>query len=54
MMKSRKSAAAALVAAVLAVGLCGCEKGPMERAGKQVDKAVEKTGDKIQDATKKK
>jgi hypothetical protein len=54
MMKSGKSVAAALVAAVLVVGLCGCEKGPMERAGKQVDKAVEKTGDKIEDATRKK
>jgi len=54
MMKSGKSVAAVLAAAVLVVGLCGCEKGPMERAGKQVDKAVEKAGDKIEDATRKK
>ena len=54
MIKSSRSVAAALAAAVLVVGLCGCEKGPMERAGKQVDKAVEKTGDKIEDATRKK
>jgi hypothetical protein len=58
MMKSSKSVAAAL-AAVLIAGLCGCKEGPAERAGKQVDKAVEKTGqqiekagEKIQDAAK--
>jgi len=61
MMKSSKTIAAGLAAAVLFAGLCGCQKeGPMERAGKQVDKAVgnagkqiEKTGDKIQDVAKK-
>jgi hypothetical protein len=54
MMKSNRSVAAILAAVVLIAGLGGCEKeGPMERAGKQVDKAVEKTGDKIKDATKK-
>jgi len=58
-MKSNKSVAAALAAAVLIAGLCGCKEGPAERAGKQVDKAVEKTGqqiekagEKIQDAVK--
>jgi hypothetical protein len=55
MMKSSGSIAAALVAAVLMVGLGGCEKaGPLERAGKQVDKTVEKAGDKIEDATRRK
>lgn len=49
MMKSRKSIAAALAMAMLVVGLCGCKEGPVERAGKQVDKAV----DKVQDAVKK-
>ena len=35
-----------------ATTLTTCQKeGPMERAGKKVDNAVEKTGDKIQDAT---
>jgi len=53
-MKSTKSVAAGLAAAVLIAGLCGCKEGPVEKAGKQVDKAVEKAGDKIQDATKKK
>jgi hypothetical protein len=53
MMKSSKSVAAALAAAVLVAGLCGCEKGPLEKAGKQIDNAFEKAGDKIEDATRK-
>ena len=52
---------AALVAVALLVVLSGCEKkeGPAERAGKEMDKAVdkvgqqiEKVGDSIQDAAK--
>jgi len=54
MMKSSNSVAAALAAAVLIAGLCGCKEGPLEKAGKSVDRAVEKTGDKIKDVTKKK
>ncbi|HTF13281.1 MAG TPA: hypothetical protein VK643_01275 [Burkholderiales bacterium] len=54
MMKSSRNVAAALAMAVLVAGLCGCEKGPLEKAGKQVDKAFEKAGDKIEDATRKK
>ena len=46
---------------VLMVALSGCPKeGPIEKAGKKVDKAIEKTGEqvekageKIQDAVKK-
>jgi hypothetical protein len=55
MMKSNKSVAAALAAAVLIAGLCGCQKqeGPMERAGKQVDKAVDKAGQQIEKAGEK-
>jgi len=54
-MKSTKSVAAALAAAVLVTGLYGCKKeeGPVERAGKQVDKAVEKTGKQIEKAGEK-
>ncbi|MGB5080621.1 MAG: hypothetical protein WBO23_07745 [Burkholderiales bacterium] len=60
-MKSNKRAVAAFAVAALMAGLFGCQKteGPMERAGKQVDKAVDKTGqqiekagEKIQDAAK--
>jgi hypothetical protein len=54
MMKSNKSIAAALAAAMLIAGLGGCKEGPVERAGKQVDKAFEKAGDTVKDATKKK
>ena len=50
MTKSNMSVAAAAMVAVL-IGLCGCEKqGPMERAGKQIDKAVDKTGQQIEKA----
>ena len=49
MLKSRKSVAAALAAVVLIAGLSACKEGPVERAGKQVDKAV----DKVKDAVKK-
>ena len=54
-----KSVIAALAMSALVVGLLACEKkeGPAERAGKDVDKAidkvgqqVEKAGEKIQDA----
>lgn len=58
-MKTKRSVAMGLAAAVLIAGLYGCEKGPAERAGKQIDKAVDKTGqqiekagEKIQDAAK--
>ncbi|MGA2332345.1 MAG: hypothetical protein ABSG75_11350 [Syntrophales bacterium] len=41
-MKKSKSIIAALAIIALIVGLSGCQKeGPMERAGKKVDKAVE-------------
>jgi hypothetical protein len=33
------------------LALAGCkEKGPMEKAGKAVDKAAQKTGDAVKDA----
>jgi len=37
---------------VLIVGLYACEKkeGPAERAGKQIDKAVEKAGQQVEKA----
>ena len=48
------------VLALVLAAVPGCkEKGPMEKAGEQVDKAAEKTGDaikegadKVKDATK--
>jgi predicted small lipoprotein YifL len=43
----------ALAAAAVLLSLGACEKkGPFEKAGEKIDKAGEKTGDKIKDATK--
>ena len=50
----------ASITLIVVVGACQKQEGPAERAGKEVDKAVdkvgqqvEKAGDKIQDAAKK-
>jgi hypothetical protein len=52
MSRIREVVAAAVAASFLFAGLAACEKkeGPAERAGKQVDKAVETTGKKIEEA----
>ena len=61
MMKFGKSVMTALAISALMAGLAGCQKqeGPAERAGREIDKAVEKAGqqiekagEKIQDAAK--
>ena len=46
MIKLGKSVMAALVMSVLIAGLFCCQRkeGPVERAGKQIDKGVEKAG----------
>ena len=46
------SICAGLAMSVLVVGLSACEKkeGPAERAGKQMDKAVEKVGEQVEKA----
>ncbi|MEO8165063.1 MAG: hypothetical protein ABI619_06655 [Betaproteobacteria bacterium] len=41
---------AAIVLALAIAGLTGCEKGPAERAGQNIDNAAKKAGDKIEDA----
>jgi hypothetical protein len=42
---------AVLVSACLIAGVSGCKKeGPMERSGKEIDKAAEKAGDKLEQA----
>jgi hypothetical protein len=41
-----------LAAAGVALVLAACDQGPLEKAGKAVDRAGEKTGDKIKDITK--
>ena len=52
MTKIGRSIIAALVLGTLVAGLSGCQKkeGPLERAGKEIDKAAEKTGEKIENA----
>lgn len=47
-----KTACAALIIGAFSVATLGCQKqeGPGERAGKQVDKAVDKAGQKIEKA----
>ena len=45
-----KGAFTILVAAVIALGIWGCEQqGPAERAGEQVDEAVEEGGEQLQE-----
>ena len=52
MMKLGEIVSAALVMGVLLAALSGCQKqeGPAERAGKEVDKAVEKAGQQMEKA----
>jgi hypothetical protein len=59
MIKFGKYVVTAFAMGILVAGLSGCQEGPAEHAGKQIDKAVEKTGqqvekagDKIEDAAK--
>jgi predicted small lipoprotein YifL len=51
MTKISRSFLAAMVLSTLFIALAGCQKeGPAERAGKAMDNAAEKTGDKIEQA----
>jgi hypothetical protein len=52
MMKLGKSVMTTLAISALLAGLAGCQKqeGPAERAGRQIDKAVEKAGQQIEKA----
>ena len=53
MMKICRCAIAVLVMTVLFVGVSGCKKeGPAERAGKNIDQAVEKSGKQLEKAGK--
>ena len=55
MTKTRGAVCAGLAMSILIVGLSACEKkeGPAERAGKQIDKAVESAGQQIEKAGQK-
>jgi hyperosmotically inducible protein len=49
-----RSILAVLIVASLTVALTGCPKeGPMERTGKEIDKAAEKAGEKVDKAVEK-
>lgn len=49
-----RSITAALMLGILAFGVSGCKKeGPMERSGKEIDKAAEKAGRQIDRAIEK-
>jgi hypothetical protein len=52
MTKIRNGVITGLAMSILIVGLSACEKkeGPAERAGKEVDKAVESAGQKLEKA----
>lgn len=51
-MKLGKTVGTALIAGVFLVAQVGCEKkeGPLEQAGKSVDEAAERVGQKIEKA----
>lgn len=51
MMKFGKNIGAALAMCALLAAISGCQKeGPVEKAGKDVDQAVEKAGEKMEKA----
>ena len=49
-MNSLKKLITCLFLAVAVAGLPGCNEGPMERAGKEVDEVIEDTGEALEDA----
>lgn len=52
--KTGRNLIAVLVFSFLIAGVSGCKKeGPMERTGKEIDKAAEKTGQQINKAVEK-
>lgn len=55
MTKIGRNVIAALFLGILIAGVSGCKKkeGPMERTGKEIDKAAEKTGQQIDKAVEK-
>jgi hypothetical protein len=55
MVKIGRGVVAAMMLGILVVGFSGCKKseGPMERSGKEADKAAEKAGQQINKAVEK-
>ncbi len=46
----KKTLLSVLATLALAVGFAGCERGPAERAGRNIDRSTERAGDAIEDA----
>jgi hypothetical protein len=46
----RRFSGTALVIGVLLAALTGCEKGPAQKAGEDIDKAVDETGEAMEKA----
>lgn len=53
MMSKLKKILLGLLLITFFFGISGCSEGPMERAGKAVDEAVEDTGEALEDAGEK-
>lgn len=54
MKKLTQSVITVLMMIVLMIGLSGCTKeGPVEKAGKKIDKTIEKAGEQIEKAGEK-
>ena len=53
MMTTLKKLVACILFALFIAGISGCGEGPMERAGKTVDEAVEDAGEAVEDAAEK-
>ena len=53
-MKNAYTVFGVLCAALLfGLAVTGCSEGPVEKAGRKIDRAVDKTGDAVRDATRK-
>lgn len=50
-MKLSESVAAALLVSALMIVLPGCEQGPLEEAGEEIDDTIDDAADAIDDAT---
>ncbi len=48
----RFSALAVMVSALISLGIAGCDTndGPVEKTGESIDRAIDNTGDAIEDA----
>ncbi len=49
-MKAIRTISATILLGLAIAGLSGCDKGPAERAGENIDNAAEKAGNKMEDA----